>query len=66
MTEKKHPHIREGEDVRDLARRAKCAADAGITDPLSAFMSVFHPEVDLHSPEMLAARAESRKQQRGY
>lgn len=61
----KHPHIRKGEDIRDLARRAKCAADANITDPFTAFMAVFHPEVDLTTPAMREARADSRRKQRG-
>jgi hypothetical protein len=47
--------------LMDQARRAKCAVDAGITDDLTAFMAVFHPEVDLHSLTMIKARAESRR-----
>lgn len=56
----------ERDELMELAAAAKCATDAGITDPLTAFMSVFHPEVDLHSPEMIEARRDSREKQRGY
>ena len=61
---KRHLHLKgEDDSLMDLARRAKCAADAGVTDPLTAFMAVFHPDVDMTTPEMREARAESRRNQ---
>jgi hypothetical protein len=63
---KKHPHMRGNESLMDLARRNKAAADAGITDELSAFMATFHPEVDMHTPTMIRARQDSRRRGRGY
>lgn len=56
----------ERDELMGLTAAAKCAADAGITDPLTAFMSVFHPEKNLHTPEMTQERRRSREQQRGY
>lgn len=57
-----HPHIRaKGDNLMALARRAKCATDNRITDEFTAFMAVFHPEVDLTTPAMRQARQESRR-----
>tara|TARA_B100001146_G_C16052770_1_gene378634 strand:- start:350 stop:529 length:180 start_codon:yes stop_codon:yes gene_type:complete len=42
-------------------RAALCAAEAGIVDPMDAFMAVFHPEVDRNSPRMIALREERKK-----
>jgi hypothetical protein len=59
---KKHPHLYgENDSLMDLARRAKCAVNNGITDELTGFMAVFHPEVDMTTPEMRQARAENRR-----
>jgi hypothetical protein len=58
----KHPHIRgRNDDLMALARRAKCAVNYGVTDEFTAFMAVFHPEVDLTTPAMREARTESRR-----
>lgn len=44
----------------DLARRAKCAVQANVTDDLVGFMAVMHPEVP---PEEVARMVRLKKEQ---
>jgi hypothetical protein len=55
----------ERDEMMELTAAAKCVADAGITDELGAFMAVFHPEVNMQTPNMITARRESREKARG-
>lgn len=59
---KKHPHIRgPNDDLMSLARRAKAAVDFGVTDELTAFMAVFHPEVDPLEAKLMSREARGRR-----